>query len=45
MNFLKKRPWLIIVFAFIVLLSAWGMFFNLAIKNQPDEVPLATEHE
>ena len=43
MNFFKKRPWLIIVFAFIVLLSAWTMFFNVALKNQPESVPLRTE--
>ena len=45
MNFLKKRPWLIIVFAFIVLLSAWGLFFKLALSNQPEVVPLRTESE
>lgn len=42
MNPLKKRPWLLIVAAFLVLISVWTAFLFLAVKNQPETVPLET---
>lgn len=40
MNLLKKRPWLLIVFGFIFLIIVWTGFIILALKNQPERVPL-----
>jgi multidrug efflux pump subunit AcrB len=40
MNPIKKRPWLLIVAAFLVLIAGWAAFINLAVKNQPETVPL-----
>ena len=43
MNAIKKRPWLLIVAAFIFLIAGWTAFINLAVKNQPPTVPLESE--
>ena len=40
---LRKHPWLWIVFAFIVLITVWVFFLRIAIKNQPESVPLVNE--
>jgi len=40
MNPLKKRPWLLVVLAFVVLISVWTAFIMLAVKNQPQKIPL-----
>ena len=40
MNPLTKRPWLLIVLAFVILISVWTAFIMLAVKNQPAKVPL-----
>ena len=40
MNPLKKRPWLLIVLAFVILISIWTAFIMLAVKNQPQKIPL-----
>ena len=42
MNPIKKRPWLLIVAAFLILIAGWTAFIKLAIKNQPPTVPLET---
>jgi len=42
-NPLKKRPWLLVVLAFVVLISVWTAFITLAVKNQPAVVPLESE--
>jgi hypothetical protein len=39
-SFFRERPWLWVVVAFIVLFSAWTTLFTIAIKNQPEKVPL-----
>lgn len=41
-GFLGKRPWLFVVFAFMLLFSAWGALFYIAIKHRPETVPLVT---
>jgi hypothetical protein len=43
MNPIKKRPWLLIVVAFLILIAGWTAFINLAVKNQPATVPLESE--
>ncbi len=42
MTWLKKRPWLWIVLAFVVLITAWVFLLRLAIQTQPESVPLQT---
>gem|GEM_PF-1691715 len=39
-GWLARRPWLWVVFAFVMLLSAWSALFYVAMKNQPETVPL-----
>ncbi len=39
-GFIASRPWLWVVLAFVVLLSAWGTLFYIALNNQPEVVPL-----
>ncbi|WP_395745374.1 hypothetical protein [Prosthecobacter sp.] len=39
-GFLARRPWLWVVFAFVVLISAWSTLFYIALHNQPEVVPL-----
>ncbi len=40
MNWLRKRPWLIVVAFFLGFIAWWIFFITLAVKNQPDTVPL-----
>ena len=40
LGFLASRPWLWVVFAFVMLLSAWSVLFYIALNNQPEVVPL-----
>lgn len=39
-GFLGRRPWLFVVAAFVMLLSAWSALFYIALQNQPETVPL-----
>jgi hypothetical protein len=43
-GFLASRPWLWVVFAFVVLISAWSVLFYIALNNQPEVVPLQQIH-
>ncbi len=45
MNPIKKRPWLLIIVAFLVLIASWTAFITLAVKNQAPTVPLETAIE
>jgi hypothetical protein len=38
---LSSRPWLLVVLLFGSFVAFWVFFINLAIKNQPQTVPLA----
>lgn len=40
MKCLKKRPWLWIVLAFISLIGAWSALITIALKNQPEKIPV-----
>ena len=44
-QFFTKRPWIWIVFAFVVLITAWSIFINIAINHQPEKVPLEFQPE
>ena len=39
-GWLARRPWLWVVLAFAVLLSAWSALFYVAMNNQPESIPL-----
>lgn len=41
-TFLCKRPWLIVGAFFIGFVAWWVFFITLAIKHQPQQVPLTT---
>lgn len=43
MNPIKKRPWLLIIAAFLILIAGWTVFIKLAVENQPASVPLTSE--
>jgi hypothetical protein len=40
LGWIARRPWLWVVLAFVVLLSAWCVLFYIALNNQPEVVPL-----
>lgn len=42
-QFVAKRPWILVVVAFFVLISAWSVLISIALNNQPEKVPL--QHE
>jgi|APTNR8051073442_1049403.scaffolds.fasta_scaffold11053_3 hypothetical protein len=42
MNFLRKRPWLWIVFAFVILIASWTVLLKIATDRRPANVELAT---
>ena len=39
-GFLAKRPWIWVFVAFGIMFSAWTVMFSLAMKNQPEVVPM-----
>jgi hypothetical protein len=38
LGFFRKRPWLLVVAAFILLIAAWTVLITIAVKNRPDDV-------
>lgn len=42
MNALRKRPWLWIVFAFILLIAGWIVLLKIAADHRPANVELRT---
>jgi len=40
MNWLKKRPWLWVILAFVILISAWTAFITIAVNNQPELIDI-----
>jgi hypothetical protein len=39
---MKKRPWLWIVFAFLVLIASWTVLLKIAAEHRPANVELQT---
>lgn len=37
-SFLNRHPWLYIVLAFVLLISAWSALITLAVKNSPETI-------
>lgn len=44
-NFLKKKPWLWIVLAFILLIAAWAVLITIAVNNQPESIEVEPKGE
>ncbi len=41
MSFLRQRPWIWIVLAFLVLIAAWAVLLKIATEHRPASVELA----
>lgn len=39
---MKFRPWLFVIAAFLLLLTAWSSLIFIAVKHAPQSVPLQT---
>lgn len=37
---LKKRPWLFVILAFVLLIGAWTTMIILAVSHQPEDIPV-----
>jgi len=37
-----KRPWLLIVFAFLLLIGAWSALITIAVKHAPERIEMTT---
>ncbi len=37
----NSRPWIWIVVALVVMVAFWSVVVTIAVKNQPDSVPVA----
>lgn len=38
-GFFRKRPWLFVVAAFVLLITAWTVLITIAVKNRPADAP------
>lgn len=38
---IANKPWILIIAAFLLLISVWVVFFVLAARNQPERLPLS----
>lgn len=45
MNPFKKRPWLLVIVAFLLLITGWTALIKIAVTNQPERIPLDTGPE
>lgn len=41
-TFLRERPWIWIVFAFVILISSWVVLFKIAGKYRPEPIEIQT---
>ncbi len=37
-GFLVRHPWILVVMAFVLLLTAWGALITIAVKHSPQTV-------
>ena len=37
-GFLGRHPWLLVVFAFVLLLGAWSTLITIAVKSAPEKI-------
>ncbi len=38
MDFLKKRPWIWVIIAFVILITAWVFLLRLSITHRPESI-------
>ena len=38
-----KKVWLFVVLAFLLLIGAWSVLINVAVKNRPDKIETTPE--
>jgi hypothetical protein len=38
---IANRPWILIIAGFVLLITVWVVFLNLALRNQPEHLPLS----
>lgn len=43
LGWLVARPWLLVIVAFMLMFSAWGVMIYFAVNNQPVRVPMTTQ--
>ncbi len=41
MKLFRKRPWIWVIVAFLLLIGAWTTLILIALKNQPQNIELA----
>ena len=41
-SFVQKRPWILVIVAFVVLIASWVFLLRLAAEHQPDSVEIIT---
>ena len=39
-SFLDRHPWIYVVLAFALLISAWSALITLAVKNSPERIEI-----
>jgi hypothetical protein len=37
-SFLNRHPWIYVVLAFVLLITAWSALITLAVKNSPETI-------
>jgi len=40
-NFLSRNPWVYVVLAFVLLLTAWSTLITIAVKHSPKVIEVA----
>ena len=43
MNLLRRKPWLWIVLAFVMLIAAWTVLITIAVRDQPEKIPVGAK--
>lgn len=39
-DWIRRRPWIWVVVAFVLLITAWTVLIKIARENQPESVPV-----
>lgn len=42
-SFLNRHPWIYVVLAFTLLISAWSALITLAVKNSPEVIEVTRQ--
>ena len=41
----RKKPWILVVAAFLILITAWSTLIFIAVNNQPEKLEVTPEAE